>query len=70
MNKIMNLLLAKALIDASIYGEMGEHYGYGGIDMCIKCKEKGADRYINGDGLEVSACESCPNNITAVKWNE
>lgn len=69
MDKIMKLLLAKALIDASIYGETGGYYGYGGINMCIKCKEKGADRYINDDGLEVSACENCPNNITAVKWN-
>lgn len=44
--------------------------GYGGITMCIKCKQKRLDKYVNGDGLEQSACDHCPNNIMAMKWEE
>ena len=44
--------------------------GYGGIDMCIKCKEKGLDKILDNNGNEINMCDSCLNNMQAVKWDE
>ena len=44
-------------------GSLSPDGGYGGIDMCIRCKQKGADRYLNDKGEEVNACDYCPNNM-------
>lgn len=39
--------------------------GYGGIDMCITCKEKGMDKHKDEEtGQEFDLCETCPNNMT------
>lgn len=38
-------------------------------DWCIKCKEAGADVYINTDGSKSSFCDMCLNN-TVIKCDE
>ena len=39
--------------------------GYGGIDMCITCKQKGMDKYKDKEtGQEFDFCKTCPNNMT------
>ena len=40
------------------------------IVSCLECKERSEDKYINSDGVEVSACDICVNNEQAVKWDE
>ncbi len=38
--------------------------GYGGIGMCISCKENGRDKYKDEEtGQEFNFCERCPNNM-------
>lgn len=65
MNNPMAMLMLQTIMRT-----LSPEGGYGGTDLCIKCKENGADKYVNGNGLETSVCDKCPNNAQAVKWNE
>ena len=42
---------------------------YGGIDLCIKCKERGIDKYTSDSGETVNVCTTCVNNMQEVKWD-
>ena len=57
---IQNILAAMFLIST-----LSPDGGYGGIDICITCKNKGLDKCKDTEtGQELDLCETCPNNIT------
>ena len=59
----------EALLMMCVMQTLNKNGGYGGVDLCIKCKEKGLNRTEDVNGAEIDLCETCLNNMQAVKWD-
>ena len=59
-NDLKNVLVSLLAMSA-----LSPDGGYGGISMCISCKENGRDKYKDEEtGEIIDFCERCPNNMT------